>query len=323
MSRYLQAIQRLSRPTDEQIDRFARHVATMHSWYKHLPIRGKVPFLFFIDPDAGKCLLKTNGGEATFVEVGVERESCPVHYSTRTTQDYRRNFGYWRCLIPNDWSCLFAAENDGVDTRGAGLSILADTGDWEPVPADLWARGIALVNSLIHPQPYLGLRQVDPTRRGKDDFTEAELCEVPTSVPWILGQHWLLLHRKAMEQTPRLEDLVPAPLLNAVQALINEKAKPYFARMLGTVSYDPASTTLWQELGQLGLATEAKWAVIKKAEEAGLCWFLELRAGGHDSLSIRQLELVAQLAGTMVTERHRQLNDMIHAMQRFVEAAYT
>ena len=41
-------------PTHEQIEEFARFVATAHSWYKHLPTWPPgVPMRFFLDPCAG------------------------------------------------------------------------------------------------------------------------------------------------------------------------------------------------------------------------------------------------------------------------------
>ena len=47
---YLDVVRRLPAPTVGQTMRFARFVSMAHSWYKHLPIRPKVPFVFYLDP---------------------------------------------------------------------------------------------------------------------------------------------------------------------------------------------------------------------------------------------------------------------------------
>lgn len=83
---YLKLVSRLPRPPWEQIVRFAWFVAGAHCWYKHLPVDSKVPFLFFLDPHAGKNLVMTQNGKRAMVEI--THESCPFHDNCLTTRTY-------------------------------------------------------------------------------------------------------------------------------------------------------------------------------------------------------------------------------------------
>lgn len=50
---YLQTIQGLELPTPLQYERFADHIADVHSWYKHLSLRFGGHFIVFFHPSAG------------------------------------------------------------------------------------------------------------------------------------------------------------------------------------------------------------------------------------------------------------------------------
>lgn len=51
---YLDIIGQLPIPTAEQTRNFAEYVAGAHSWYKHLPVYPPAPFVFYLDPNAGR-----------------------------------------------------------------------------------------------------------------------------------------------------------------------------------------------------------------------------------------------------------------------------
>lgn len=74
----------LPAPTPEQQESFARHVCEAHSWYKHLPPEG-AHFVVFLASDAGE---------------GYPEDAPRLHYSWKTTAEYRRRFGHldylWR-----------------------------------------------------------------------------------------------------------------------------------------------------------------------------------------------------------------------------------
>jgi hypothetical protein len=88
----LPSMQLLPRPNELQVGEFVQHLLGAHSWYKHLSIVNRAQFVLFLAPDAG------GGFEST------ER----LHYSWKTTDEYRRRFGLldfaWRLPDENDWS---------------------------------------------------------------------------------------------------------------------------------------------------------------------------------------------------------------------------
>ena len=91
LDRYLGWVRGLPPPTAEQAKAFPQFVSQVHSWYKHLPHRAPgVPFLFFIDPNAGcdRVLFADN-------RIELEARDAPGFTSTwLPTDQYRRRFGY-------------------------------------------------------------------------------------------------------------------------------------------------------------------------------------------------------------------------------------
>src|SRR6516164_3924843 len=188
---YLPVIRQLPRPTVAQTERFARYVSSAHSWYKHLPVDPKVPFVFYLDPGAGMSLVQTQGGETALVEI--TDESTRFHYTWQKTEDYRRRFGHWNYHAGYGTSFLFAGEGGVVSTAGAGLKVLAESGDWLAVPAHLAGRGTALVSALVHPSPCLGIWARDPERFGLAEVPEAEDDGFPPGANPVLRRLWRVI----------------------------------------------------------------------------------------------------------------------------------
>jgi hypothetical protein len=90
----------LPRPTDEQYREFAEHIGEAHSWYKHLPLLTGGRFVVFLAPDAGigrlVARLDGTGYQLVTPPDGPEftQANPRLHYSWRTTAEYRRRFGY-------------------------------------------------------------------------------------------------------------------------------------------------------------------------------------------------------------------------------------
>jgi len=116
---YVEIVRQLPQPTLAQTERFARYVSSAHSWYKHLPIHPKVPFVFYLDPGAGMNLVHTRTGETALV--AVTDESTRFHYTWQKTEDYRRRFGCWNYRADYGTSFMFAGEGGVVNSAGAGL----------------------------------------------------------------------------------------------------------------------------------------------------------------------------------------------------------
>jgi len=79
-------------PALGQRHEFVAHVCWAHSWYKHLSLLRGAEFVVFLDAEAG---------------VGFTEENPRHHYSWRTTEEYRRRFGFlnfqWRDAPDAPW----------------------------------------------------------------------------------------------------------------------------------------------------------------------------------------------------------------------------
>ena len=111
---YLEVIKKLPIPTESQTDQFALFVSDAHSWYKHLPLYPGQPFFFYLDPNAGRSLVRTQTGDMVFVDI--TDDSPLFHYTWQTTEQYRKRFGFWNYYAPYGSSFLFAGEGGVIDT---------------------------------------------------------------------------------------------------------------------------------------------------------------------------------------------------------------
>jgi hypothetical protein len=215
---YEATIRRLPPPTLAQTERFARYTSRAHSWYKHLRIRPKVPFVFFLDPGAGKRRVHTDAGEVALVDIS--DDSPRFHYTRMTTQEYRRRFGYWNYHAPYGTSFLFAGEGGVVSTEGPGLKILRDAGGWARVPRDLIEAGTAHVSAVAygyspsaisiwasHPDGF-GLGEIGDARRAEQQPT------------WEEALHSLSRVLREECSGPPLRERLPPLALESLQTLL-------------------------------------------------------------------------------------------------------
>lgn len=112
LAEYYALLAPLPRPTAEQVERFARHVARAHSWYKHLAFTG-AEFVVFIDPSAG----------------GAFTEDQPrIHHTWQTRRDYIEQFGHLSYMYRHSPTDPFDTDyvlNARVDVRD-GVGHLVD-----------------------------------------------------------------------------------------------------------------------------------------------------------------------------------------------------
>ncbi len=131
--KYLEMVRALPRPSLEQTYRFAWFVAEAHSWYKHLPWDGTVPFVFYLNPYAGWSTTYHVNGEVAVPEIReITDESSFCHYTSQTTADYRRRFGYWNYTVDK------------------GASVSDEEGKKIAVPRPFLEAGSADVNAFMH-----------------------------------------------------------------------------------------------------------------------------------------------------------------------------
>jgi hypothetical protein len=95
-------------PSAAQRREFAAHVCSAHSWYRHLSFARGGQFVVFLAADAG---------------TGYSATAPRMHYSWKTTREYRRRFGHLDYL----W-------RDAADGRFA-----RDAGDPPRLPDEVWS----------------------------------------------------------------------------------------------------------------------------------------------------------------------------------------
>ena len=128
---------------------FASYISRAHSWYKHLPIDRKVPFVVYLNPSAGCFLARTRFGRERMLEV--VDASQHIHYTAQTTSDYRRRFGIWDYYADYGISLQYVAGEEQVDTAGVGMKAVGSDGRWRNIPSDMVAVGTVGISAAVHP----------------------------------------------------------------------------------------------------------------------------------------------------------------------------
>lgn len=175
-SEYRDIVRALPRPGWLNRLRFVWHVSGAHSWYKHLPCESKVPFAFYLDPNAGMRLVMTVTGERAFVEVTDQSRMAGP-----STVRYRSHFGHWAYYAPYGTHVVFRAEGGLVTTKRNAMILTAE-GKWLPVPDSLRACGSAMVNAFVHKlrlaQPFNRFHVKDRIRCKDTLSRQLQLCAV-------------------------------------------------------------------------------------------------------------------------------------------------
>lgn len=170
-SAYLEEVRGLPRPSDGQIASFADYLGTAHSWYKHLPFLAPgVPFIFYLDPNAGRDKIMTDAGLMYRERTQDMPEGERFHYTWQPTADYLKRFGHLE-YYANAGTSFLVGRSDGVLTTETVLEIQGRDGRSIPVPQPVHDAGTAFLTSVMHP---LGSMQV-----GLD--THATRRRIPTA----------------------------------------------------------------------------------------------------------------------------------------------
>jgi hypothetical protein len=99
-----------------------------HSWYKHLPVREYVPFVFFLNPVVA---MNYDAENKKFIR-RVRGDGTEFHYTWMPSDEYRERFG---CLDYFDGEPLAVSS---VDDRTL------------PIPENLKETATAYVNAMLH-----------------------------------------------------------------------------------------------------------------------------------------------------------------------------
>jgi hypothetical protein len=319
---YVGVIRRLPRPTLAQTERFARFVSCAHSWYKHLPVEPKVPFVFYLDPGAGMSLVHTRTGETALVEV--TDESTRFHYTWQKTEDYRRRFGHWNYHAGYGTSFLFAGEGGVVSTAGAGLAVLTDSGEWAGVPPGLAARGTAQVSALVHPCPNFDIWAALPDRFGLTDSPGPQDARFRPPADPVLGRLWGLLQRGRPDRAGLSEVCrsIPPGALGLVRRALAGPPQPEWLWPRDS-GWDWPDEGWLDQLRAAGVEAALLPPVVKYVEAERLRSLAEAMYRRRAERSPEwPAEAMLALAGAIAEERGRQLAAMTAAMGRFVGAVF-
>lgn len=154
-SSYLGLVSSLPLPSREQTRQFAEYVSEAHNWCKHLPIHPSSRFLFFLDPNAGRRMVRRprrlwSRGFEDVEDIIVGNTQFPS--SNATTKMYRSRFGYWNFFVPNTPSRWELSLEGLVDNRPNLGPVVIDSRKCSvPIPGIFVDAGTARVTSLIHP----------------------------------------------------------------------------------------------------------------------------------------------------------------------------
>ena len=117
---YLDIVKALPKPTPRQTDNFIKFVSSHHSWYKHLGFENETPFVFYLDPNAGRTLKNNkssikNPFQSHFIPLEEDKEA----------KSHQLRYGCW--------NYYFAIDSQPF----VGLNIIDDSGIKVPIPGEL------------------------------------------------------------------------------------------------------------------------------------------------------------------------------------------
>jgi hypothetical protein len=319
---YVEVVRRLPRPTLAQTERFARFVSSAHSWYKHLTIRPKVPFVFYLNPGAGMSRVRTRTGEAALVEV--TDESRRFHYTWQKTVDYRRRFGHWSYHNAYGTSFQFAGEGGVVSTAGPGLRVLTESGDWAAVPPELAEAGTALVNAFVHPCPDFWIWGCDPDPFGLPEATHADVPGLPAAADPVLPRLWAVLREDGRARPGPSEAVkaLPPRVLERIRRPSAGHPGPEPLRT-GKRDWDWPDDGWLEQVRASGVGEELVPWVVKYLDGEELRSLAErMYRDRADESPEWPKRVQRELVKAMAEERGLQLAAMTEAMGRFAGSVY-
>jgi hypothetical protein len=143
---YHQIARSLPRPSAAQRARFLQHIATARPWAMHLPAEGGVPFTLFLNPQAGRVLVRASAGGIASQARDGEPEA---------TARYRAAFGYL------DYTTALARSPGALTGDELGLPqtatyyVLDEHGRAAPLPPELLEVASCSLNATVHPDAAL------------------------------------------------------------------------------------------------------------------------------------------------------------------------
>jgi len=211
----------LPRPTDKQIEEFARHLAGAHSWYKHLSKEG-TPFYLFLnphvmmvrsfdadEPDENKSSDGWTYGLVKDSQLENERwghwklansDNC-FHYSSFPTTEYRELFGHLDYRLTGDQVRI------ELQATSQPLKLPPELLFSTPLTRDVW--GSYIKNT---PDPMSKATEIPVEKRTPRDQREIDRCQnrrqqleaLSTTIKEFLAKLDSTLHNSVFEKRSQM-----------------------------------------------------------------------------------------------------------------------
>ena len=139
---YKELLNRYPKPNEAKLDRFIRKVSRDHSWYKHLPRERKEPFIFYLDPNARRKLIKVE-------DKGFFKKKQYFTFEPSEASELNLDWQYYT----TNYTVNFIPNNDGSirDSRPfIGLNIINESGIAEPLPREVIEMGTFMMSRYLH-----------------------------------------------------------------------------------------------------------------------------------------------------------------------------
>jgi hypothetical protein len=150
--RALQLLRALPPPTPRQSAAFASYLSSAHSWYKHLFSNGNTHFYLYPDPHSGDVFCYESKGRKVFRPMG-DVAGQHFHYSSQSTADYRRRFGFWQYTVNLEAFFSYEESEHVEDPIDFSLRIVDSDGFELELPKQLQRLGRIGLSALFHPFP--------------------------------------------------------------------------------------------------------------------------------------------------------------------------
>ena len=142
---YKEIVRTLPKPEPYQIDNFIEMVSMDHSWYKHLSIRRDTPFVFVLNPNAGRKLLNVKRND-------LNRELDCFEFDVDERNRYQERFSHWQ-YFTKEYTVTNMPNLHGDNRESGnfiGLRIVNDLGIAMSIPKEVIKRGTFLMSRYLH-----------------------------------------------------------------------------------------------------------------------------------------------------------------------------
>jgi hypothetical protein len=146
LHQYVNLLERVPLPTQQQKQNFVEYVSHAHSWYKHLPMYPPgVPFYFFIDKYAGCDRLVSKDGTGILKE----RTEGGFH-SNYPTARYLDLFGHLAYCCGYGTKVIPLSKGPMVIPRDDLAAVPGDDARMYRLPSEILQAGVTRLTAVIH-----------------------------------------------------------------------------------------------------------------------------------------------------------------------------